>query len=150
MSRARLISLLLPAFFLLACGSSAPPKKIDGVWFANLQSGGNAAYTFSATLTQNSGSTVDVTGFGFTGDAPCFGSPTGQTATFSVSGHAGGFQVGTFSMNISTSLGTAVENVLTLNGTRSADGTISGTWILTGLAGCSANGNYTMTAPKPL
>ncbi len=150
MNRAGLTSFFLLAFFLLACGSSTPPKKLDGVWSANLQSGGNPAYTFSATLTQNSGSTVDVTGFNFTSAAPCFSSPTGQTATFSVSGKAGGFQVGTFGMNISTIFGTDVENVLTLNGTRRADGTISGTWTLTGLAGCSSNGNYTMAAPKPL
>ena len=93
---------------------------------------------------------MTVSSFSFTSDAPCFTAPIGQTATFSVTGHAGGFEVGTFGMDVTTAMGTQVENVLALTGARAADGTISGTWTLTGLSGCSGNGTYTMTAPTPL
>jgi hypothetical protein len=151
MTYARLTSLVLLTALFSACGSSTPPKKIDGFWFATLQNqDGSSAYTFSATLTQNSGSTVTVSSFGFTNSAPCFNAPLGQTATFTASGHSREFQTGQFGMNISTALGTMVENVLTLAGTRNPDGSISGTWILTGKSGCSGNGAYTMTAPRPL
>jgi hypothetical protein len=111
---------------------------------------GTAAYTFSATLAQSTGSTVNISSFGFTSAAPCFTGPLGQTATFMVTGHSGGFQTGPFGMNVSTAFGTQVENVLTLDGTRGSDGKISGTWTLAGLSGCSGGGSYTMSAPLPL
>ncbi len=148
---ARFTPLAALLFFLFACGSSAPPKKIDGFWQATLQNpDGTAAYTFSATLTQASGSDVTVSYFGFTSPAPCFTAVMGQSATFSASGHSGGFETGSFGMNISTAMGTMVENVLTLTGTRRGDGSIEGTWTLSGLTGCSGSGKYTMIAPRPL
>ena len=151
MNRVGVIFLILLASLLAACGSTRPPKVIDGMWNANLQNPDSTpAYTFSTTLTQGSGSTVAVRNFLFTASAPCFSSLTGQSATFSATGHAGGYQTGPFGMNISTSLGVQVENVLTLSGTRKSDGKISGTWTLTGLSGCSASGNYTMQALLPL
>lgn len=151
MNCARLISLALLAFFLVSCGSSSPAKKIDGVWNASLQNpDGSAAYTFMATLTQSTGSTVNVSSFGFTSPAPCFAAPLGQSATFTASGHSGGYETGPFGMSIGTGLMTMQENVLTLNGARNSDGKISGTWTLTGFSGCSGGGIYTMTAPTPL
>ena len=151
MNCARLTSLALLVFFLVSCGSNSPTKKIDGVWTANLQNpDGSVAYTFMATLTQSTGSTVNVSSFGFTSPASCFTAPLGQTATFTASGHSGGYETGPFGMSIATALMTMVENVLTLSGTRNSDGTISGTWTLTGLSGCSGGGTYTMTAPVPL
>jgi hypothetical protein len=151
MNCARLTSLALLAFFLVSCGSNSPAKKIDGVWNASLQNpDGSVAYTFMATLTQSTGSTVIVSNFGFTSPAPCFTAPLGQSATFTASGHSGGYETGPFGMNIDTGLMTPVENVLTLNGTRNSDGRILGTWTLTGLSGCSGGGTYTMTAPLPL
>jgi hypothetical protein len=151
MKCARLISLALLAFFLVSCGSNSPAKKIDGVWNASLQNpDGSVAYTFTATLTQSTGSMVIVSNFGFTNPAPCFTAPLGQNATFTASGHSGGFETGPFGMSIGTALMTMQENVLTLNGTRNSDGKISGTWTLTGLSGCSGGGIYSMTAPVPL
>ena len=151
MNCARLISLALLAFFLVSCGSNSPAKKIDGVWNASLQNpDGSVAYTFMATFTQSTGSTVIVSNFGFTSPAPCFTAPLGQSATFTASGHSGGYETGPFGMNIDTGLMTPVENVLTLNGTRNSDGRILGTWTLAGLSGCSGGGTYTMTAPLPL
>jgi len=151
MTCARVTSLLLLSCLLAACGSSRPAKKIDGVWNANLQNpDGSVAYTFMATLTQSTGSNVEVSGFVFTATAPCFTDPMGQTAMFSATGHSGGFETGSFGMSIATARGTMVENTLTLDGTRGSDGKISGTWTLTGLAGCSGGGSYTMTALPPL
>jgi hypothetical protein len=151
MNVTRFLSLLLLASILTACGSSTVPKVIDGTWNASLQnSDSSVAYTFLTTLNQDTGSAVKVIGFTFTSNAPCFTAPFGQTATFTATGHSREFQTGPFGMNISTALGTMVENVLTLTGTRNADGSISGTWTLTGLAGCSGSGNYTMTALRPL
>ena len=151
MSVSHSLSLLLLASILTSCGSSPVPKVIDGTWNASLlNSDSSVAYTFQTSLNQDTGSAVKVISFDFTTDAPCFTTPIGQTATFSVTGHSRQFQTGPFKMNISTANGTMVENVLTLNGTRNADGSISGTWTLTGLSGCSGNGNYTMTALRPL
>lgn len=150
MSRARIASHVL-ALFLVSCGSGSPAKKIDGFWSASLQNpDGSLAYSFMTTLTQSMGSTVTVSGFGFTSPASCFTAPLGQTATFTASGHSGGYQTGPFGMSISTGLATMVENVLTLTGARNSDGKISGTWTLTGLSGCSGGGTYTMSAPLPL
>jgi len=151
MTCARVISLVLLSCFLAACGSSTPAKKIDGIWNANLQNpDSSVAYTFMATLTQSTGSNVDVSGFVFTATAPCFTDPMGQTATFNATGHSGGYETGPFGMSVATARGTMVENTLTLTGTRNNDGKISGTWTLTGLSGCSGGGSYTMTAPRPL
>jgi hypothetical protein len=151
MNVSRFFSLLLFASVLTACGSNSVPKVIDGVWNASLlNSNSSVAYTFQTTLNQDTGSAVKVIRFNFTSDAPCFTVPMGQTATFSATGHSHEFQTGPFSMNISTAMGTMVENVLTLSGTRHDDGSISGTWTLTGSSGCSGNGNYTMTALRPL
>jgi hypothetical protein len=151
MNRVGVIFVILLGALLVGCGSTRAAKVIDGTWNANLQSpDSTSAYKFSATLTQGSGSTVTVSNFLFTVSAPCFSSPTGQSATFSATGHAGGYQTGPFGMNISTALGVQAENVLTLSGTRNSDGKISGTWTLTGLSGCSASGNYTMQALLPL
>jgi hypothetical protein len=150
MNCSRLTSLALLALFLVSCGST-PAKKIDGVWIASLQiPDGAVAYTFTVTLTQSTGSTVNVSNFGFTSPAPCFTAPLGQTATFTASGHSGGYETGPFGMNIATGLMTPVENVLTLSGSRNSSGKISGNWTLTGLSGCSGGGTYTMTAPLPL
>src|SRR4029077_10927245 len=152
MKCARLISLALLAFFLVSCGSSSPAKKIDGLWNASLQNpDGSVAYTFMATLTQSTGSTVNITSFGFTSPAPCFTAPLGQSATFTASGHSGGYETGPFGMNIATGLMTPVENVLTLTGSRQSNGTISGNWTVTGLSRCSGvSGTYNMSSPLPL
>jgi hypothetical protein len=105
MKCARLISLALLAFFLVSCGSSSPAKKIDGVWNASLQNpDGSVVYTFTATLTQSTGSTVNVNSFGFTSPAPCFAAPLGQSATFTASGRSGGYETGPFGMSIGTGL----------------------------------------------
>ena len=146
MKLARLTFLFLLASILLSCGSSPASKTIDGAWRANLLNpDSSTAYTFTTVLTQGTSTTLDVTGFLFVTQPSCFPTPLGQNATFSVTGHRGGFQTGPFTMTISTAFGTMVENVLTLNGNRNGDGSITGTWTLTGLGVCSGpKGNYSM------
>jgi len=145
MKLARLTFLFLLASILMSCGSSSTPKPIDGAWRATLLNpDSTTAYTFTTVFSQSTAPTVDVISFLFVTPVTCFPSPTGQSATFSVTGHGGGFETGPFTMNVSTAFGTLVENVLTLNGTRNSDGTISGTWTLTGLTGCSGSGSYSM------
>ncbi len=41
----------------------------------------------------------------------------------------------------------ALNNVLTLQGALNGDGSIAGTWTLTGQTGCTGNGNFTMLLP---
>ena len=95
MNFARLSFLLVLASILTACGSgSATPKGIDGVWNATLQNSDlSLAYKFSATLAQSMGSTVKVSGFGFTTSAPCFTAPLGQAAAFSPTSSSKKYQI---------------------------------------------------------
>ena len=41
----------------------------------------------------------------------------------------------------------ALNNVLTFQGALNGDGSIAGTWTLTGQTGCTGNGNFTMLLP---
>jgi hypothetical protein len=151
MTCARITLLILLLSFLAACGSGRPAKKIGGIWNASLQNpDGSPAYTFTATLTQSTGSNVDVSAFVFTATAPCLTAPIVQTATFNSTAHSGGYETGVFGMNVSTAAGTGTENVLTLSGTRDSNGQIAGTWTLAGISGCSGGGAYTMSAVTPL
>lgn len=135
-----------------ACGSSRQPQNINGGWFADLKNpDGSSAFAFQTTLTRGSGMAVDVTNFTFEPAPQCFVSTTSETATFSPTGSSNGIVTGTFAMNVSSTL-PAVQNVLTLQGTRNAGsvdfGSISGTWTLTGQSGCTGiSGTFTMNQP---
>jgi hypothetical protein len=136
---------------LTACGSSNSSGNINGTWTATLtNTDGSIAYGFLATFTESSGSTLSVTNFNLTSTGSCFASyPTSETATFSLSGNFNGNIMGTFGMTITTLFPGATNNVLTLQGTVNGN-TISGTWMLTGLTGCSGNGNFTMHGLPPV
>ena len=135
-----------------ACGSSRQPQNINGGWFADLKNpDGSSAFAFQTTLAQGSGAAVGVTNFTFEPSPQCFVSTTSETATFSSTGSSNGIVTGTFAMTVSTTF-PAVQNVLTLQGTRNAGlttpGSISGTWNLTGQSGCTGtNGIFTMNQP---
>jgi hypothetical protein len=139
------------ALILGSCGSSGQPKNINGGWFALLKNpDGSTAFAFQSTLAQGSGTTVNVTNFAFEPSPQCFPSATSEMATFSSTGSSGGVETGTLAMTISTTF-PAIQNVLTLAGTRNAaesPADISGTWGLTGQSGCTAlTGSFTMSQP---
>lgn len=131
-----------------ACGGTSPqPQSINGPWFATVNNPDqSSAFPFTATLAQGSGATVNVTNLVFLNSTLCFSTATSEVATFSAPGGSNGIVQGTFTMTIST-IFPAVNNVLTLQGARNADGSISGTWTLTGQSGCAGNGNFTMLLP---
>ena len=144
------VSLVLATIALASCGSSSS-KGIDGVWEGTaLNSDQSVNVTFMATLAQGSGSTVDVPNFTFNSPAPCFTSSFSESATFSATGHSGGFQTGPFVLTVTTLFPSGQNNVLTLTGTRNGDGTISGNWSLTGLTGCTGNGTFTLMGIPPV
>ncbi len=144
---------MMLAMVLGSCGgSSGPaPKSIDGFWIAQLKNpDGTLGLMFTTNLTQGSGSALGISNFSITSPSPCFTSITGQSGTFTATGSSGGYQTGPFAMTVSTAFGTAVENVDTLTGTRNSDGSITGNWTLTGLAGCNSTGTFLMTPPPPV
>jgi hypothetical protein len=144
-----LIALLLLGLMMAACsnGSGSSSGSVNGNWNASLTNlDGTPAYAFTTSFTQNSSSAVTVTNFTLTSTGPCFSSQsTTQTGSFALSGNFNGNVAGTFGMNITTMFpGAVTQNVLTLQGTVSGN-TISGTWNLTGVSGCSGNGTFTIT-----
>ncbi len=150
MKRIGVTFVALAVLSLSGCGGSSA-RNINGIWIAQLKNPDSSlAYSLSASLAQGAGSTVSVSRFEISGSQSCFAAVTGQTATFTVTGRSSGFQTGPFGMTVSTAMGTQVENVLTLTGTRGSDGTIHGAWTVTGLSGCNASGNFTMTVPPPV
>jgi len=137
------------ALVLISCGSS--PKTINGTWQASvLNPNGSLAYTFLSGLAQGTGSAVNVSNFDFNSPAPCFATPLGQTASFSVTGNSRGYQTGPFQMTVTTIFPAATNNVLTLSGNRNSDGGITGTWTISGLTGCPGNGTFTMNVQIPV
>ncbi len=88
---------------------------------------------------------MSVTNFTFTTTSSCFASQTSETGTFALTGNFNGNVMGTFGMMISTMFpAPQTNNVLTLQGAVN-NNTISGTWTLTGVSGCTGNGSFTIT-----
>jgi hypothetical protein len=145
------LMIVLLTLGLTGCGSSNGSSNLNGTWMATLDdANGSPVYTFSTTFTQGSGSTLSVTNFTFTSAGSCFASyQTSETATFGLMGNFNGNVTGTFGMTITTMFPGATNNVLTLQGTVNGN-TISGTWTLTGLTGCSGNGNFTIHGVPPV
>jgi hypothetical protein len=141
MKSAGIAALVGISLLMAACGSS--PQNINGPWNAILfNPDQSTAFGFGADLNQ-SGSTVNVSNFGFANFgslSQCFTGPTGQSATLMASG--------AFTMTITTLFPTG-QNVLTLTGT-DKNRSIGGTWNLTGLTGCSGGGTFTMNLPPPV
>ena len=151
MRRIKFAIVICLSLLLSACGSLPQPLNINGGWFALLKNpDGSTAFSFQETLTQGSGTAVNITNFTFEPAPLCFVSTTSETGTFSSTGSSEGLVTGTLLMTVSTAL-PASQNVLTLQGTRNTDaidfGSISGTWTLTGQSGCTGDGNFTMNMP---
>jgi hypothetical protein len=145
---------LVLALIVSGCGSSqimgAIPNNINGNWTATLiNTNGSVAYQFSATFTQQSGSTLSITNLTYTIDSPCPALAVADEAagSFTATGSSSGRVAGNFAMSeILTNVG---GPELTLQGTLS-NGTISGTWSVNGLVPiCSGNGTFTMQPAMP-
>lgn len=139
-----MIVLLLLGLATTGCSSNTNSGTINGTWTANLTNAdGSPAFAFTTDFTQQSGSSISVTNFKFTTSGSCFTSATSETGSFGLTGTFNGNVAGTFGMTISTLFPAATNNVLTLQGTV-AGNTITGTWTLTGITGCTGNGNFTV------
>ncbi len=141
-----IILLLSLGLVTIGCGSSnnSNSGNINGAWTANLTNTDNSpAFGFTTNFTQESGGSISVTNFKFTTTSPCFSGDTTETGSFGLSGNFNGNVAGTFGMNISTTFSSGTNNQLALNGAVGGS-TITGTWTLTGVAGCTGNGTFTI------
>jgi hypothetical protein len=150
MNKLCVIGILALGLAMAGCGSStnSGSGNINGAWTASLtNTDGTTAFGFAANFAQASGSSVTVTNFTITSPSPCFPTTTTETGTFGLMGGSNGTATGTFGMTVSTMFPAATNNVLTLTGAVNGK-TISGTWTLTGLSGCSGNGSFTIIQPS--
>jgi hypothetical protein len=141
-----LASLLALALFSSGCGSSTPSRNnINGNWTAILNnSDGSLAYQFSATLTQDGGSELNITNLIYTvdGSCPSLASTNGAGGSFIATGSSNGWVTGSFAMSWASPaiIGPAID----LQGTVS-NNTISGQWTLRSSgATCNGSGSFTM------
>ena len=135
--------LLAVGLALVGCGSNNTSSNVNGTWNATLLGTDNqTAFTFGTTLSASGNGSLSISSFSFTTNSPCFASGETETGSFGLNGNFNGQTNGTFGMTI-TSQGSS-PNTLVLNGVV-AGNTISGTWNLTGSAGCSGTGTFTMT-----
>ena len=148
MKKSGLLMMLL--LTMVACGGGSA-ANVNGFWIGQAwNSDQTLAFTFTATLSQGNGTAVSVTKFNFGAPMMCFPPAPTESATFTRSGSANGVQTGAFNMTVSTLSMTAVNNTLTLTGTRGPDGKITGTWNSTGQSGCSGSGTFEMNIPPPV
>jgi hypothetical protein len=139
------VALLLGVgLILVGCGSDKSSGNINGNWTATLTDGsGGQAFAFTTALVATGSSgTLTVNSFHFSTNSPCFVSGETENGTFALSGDFSGNVSGQFGMSVLS--GSPGGNALTLTGAVNG-GTISGTWILAGSAGCSGSGRFTMT-----
>ncbi len=139
------IALLLSLFVALAgCGSNSHPGNINGNWTATLTNpNGDTQFGFTTNFTQGSGNNLNIVNFQFTTAGPCFTGKTSETGSFGLAGDFNGNVTGQFGMTISTTFPNN-NDVLTLQGAATGN-TITGTWTLTGVPGCTGNGSFSMT-----
>jgi hypothetical protein len=135
--------LMVLGLALVGCGSNSNSADVNGNWTGTLLSNGHTTtFAFGATLATTGSSGLTVSNFNFTTNSPCFQSDTTETGGFTVSGNFNGQTNGAFTMAVQS--GIPAGNTLTLTGTVHGN-TISGTWTLSGSAGCTGSGTFTMT-----
>jgi len=145
MKKLGIATLLAMGLTLIGCGgnNSNTPANINGNWNATLTDTGNATvFSFGTSLLVNNDNTLSVSNFSFSTNSSCFVSGETESGSFVLSGNFNGNVTGKFQFNVTS--GSPSGNALTLSGTANGN-TISGTWSLTGGAGCTGSGNFTMT-----
>jgi len=135
---------------LAGCGSTSnsgtPSSDINGNWTANLaDNNNNTVFAFTTTLTSNSDNTVTGTNLSFTTNNACFANGATETGTLVLTGNFNGNVNGDFGLQIQgPAAGASGNNTINMQG-KVNNGTITGTWTLTGLqSGCTGSGNFTM------
>ena len=143
MQKLRVAMLLVLVVMLAGCGSNSNSGNINGNWKATLtDANGTQVFSFTTSIIESGNGTLSMSNFSFSTSSSCFVSGQSESGTFGLAGNFNGNVSGTFGMNIQSV--TPPGNTLALSGTVTGN-TISGTWMLTGGAGCSGNGNFTMT-----
>lgn len=134
--------LLVVTLVLGGCGANSHGTgNINGNWAATLTSTGPDSFAFTTLLTVNADGSLGSNNFTFkVNNTHCFPTTTTEKGSFTLMGTFSGQVTGSFQYTITGAEG----NILTMNGTVSG-GQINGQWTLTGNAGCSGNGNFTMT-----
>ena len=148
--------LLLVALMLNGCGSNSTPATTttaSGNWQAEMAggSGPDSGFSFITTFTVGGDGSLSVSYFQFlnSNSGQCFPVSGGTQTGTMVLTSSGSVVSGTFSFVVQSG-----NNTLTLTGvvTGTANGTtltatsITGTWALTGDAGCTgSSGTFTMT-----
>jgi hypothetical protein len=144
MKQCGIAMVLVLGLLLTACGggNSSNVGTINGNWTATLTNNDTTpAFTFTTSLTQNSGAVVSGANLTFTfSSTDCFTSGGTQMGSFVLTGNMNGGVTGAFQLTIVS--GTPAGNTLVLTGTLTGN-TIAGQWVLSG--GCAGQGTFTMT-----
>jgi len=147
MKRIGFVILLGLMFMAAGCGggSSHGESEINGNWTATLlNTDGSEAFSFTTSLNASNGnSNLNISNFSFTTSGTCFSAPLSESGSFTFTGDFQGNVTGTLAMTVTSQLEAGSSNVLTMQGAVNGS-TISGTWSLTGVTGCTGNGTFTM------
>ena len=133
--------LVAAILMLVGCGSNnSTHGNINWTWTAALS---NTNFNFGTSFVVNSDGTLSVSQFSFSSNGqPCFVSGETESGSFALSGNFSGNVTGQFGFDVVS--GSPSGNTLTLTGTANGNN-IAGNWSLTGSAGCTGSGTFTMT-----
>lgn len=141
--------LLLLDVILIGCGFSnsnfnkPSPNNVNGTWKATLVGGDKATmFQFGAALTADSNGLLTFSNFSLTTDSACFVDGETETGSVTFGQDLASSPNGLFAMGIQSK--PPSQNTLTLSGKQGGTN-IAGSWSLTGDAGCSGSGTFTMT-----
>jgi hypothetical protein len=150
--------LLLVAIMLNGCGSSRPTAQsvTGGVWSASLSGGEGSAsgFSFITQFTVDSSGTLSFSRFEFINQGNCFpldgGAVSGNMGLTEnmATGQVTGSMTLTVAGNGNTLTLSSPDGVNgTLTGTTLSNGSVTGTWTVSGGTGCTGGGgSFTMTS----
>jgi len=133
----------------IGCGSgnsnlnTPSPNNVNGTWKATLVGGDKATmFQFGTLLTTNSSGLLTFSNFSLTTESSCFADGETETGSVTFGQDLASSPNGLFAMGIQSK--PPSQNMLMLSGKQGGTN-ISGSWSLTGDAGCSGSGTFTMT-----
>jgi hypothetical protein len=136
---------LLIGLALMGCGSSSSnsnSNNVNGNWNATLVGGNKSTmFQFGTSLTADSDGVLTISNFNLTTNSQCFADGETESGSVTLSGDFNAIPSGKFGMMIQSTPPSG--NSLMLSGTDKGN-TISGTWTLTGISGCTGSGTFTM------